>query len=487
MSKIIIRRMIALARHPALRLGLTFAVILLLRIQPNWTPLLDDLRIARSPSSAPAESVAAIMDAYTRQPWHAQRAAAAGMAALAAGKYEAAITTLNTAASLGRWTPELRIALGDAHNAMGNIDQAIAEWQIALPDRLDDSSLLTKLAVAYEKAARYPEAAAALRSLVAVQPNNAVAQYRFGVVLAVIDPPAAPAHLALASGLDPSVQPFAESLNRAVEAGLEVDDEAYTFGIIGYTLIGLREYPLAKAALLNAVTQRPDFAEAYAYLGLAEDYLGNDGTYAYQRSLDLDGELPAAHYLFGLHYRRLRDNTNAIASLKRAFDLDPSNAGVAAELGSAYTELGELTTAETWYVQAVNVAPDDPSFWLLLAKFYVEHDLKVDADGLLAAQKAVELAPDSAEANDTLGFAQYLNADFARAEENLLKAQSIDPNLASAYFHLGLLYLDTGRTAEAKQPLEAAIALDAGGPTAERAIQALARLGITAPPPTSTP
>ncbi len=102
----------------------------------------------------------------------------------------------------------------------------------------------------------------------------------------------------------------------------------------------------------------------------------------------------------------------------------------------------------------------------------------------------MELAPDSADAWDTLGFAHYLNDSRDLAEENLLKARELDPQLATVHFHLGLLYLDTDRSTDARQSLETAIALDAGGPVAEQAIRALARLGITALPtavPASTP
>ncbi|MEK7312503.1 MAG: tetratricopeptide repeat protein, partial [Chloroflexota bacterium] len=191
--------MISIVRHPALRLGIAFVVIFLLGIQPNWTPLLDDLRIARASSTLNTDSLNAILDAYARQPWQADWARAAALATLGAGDYESAITTITAAASLGGWTPELHIALGDAYNGTGDLDRAIPEWEAARPDRPADASLLTKLAIAYESKGRFEEAAGALRTLVALEPNNAIAQYRFGLMLSVIDPASAPAHLALAA------------------------------------------------------------------------------------------------------------------------------------------------------------------------------------------------------------------------------------------------------------------------------------------------
>lgn len=452
-------------------------LILVLKIQPNWLPLLQDLHTARAASFLTTEGLLAIQDAYARQPWNASRAEAAGLAALAAGEYEYALNAVEHAARLGGWTASLHIAAGDAANGLQNTASAIKHWEQALPNDLANTALLTRLARAYEAQAQYPEAAAVLRTLVALEPSNAIAQYRFGVVMSVIDPPTAPAHLSIAAGLDPSVQPFAESLNQAVAAGLDAKDEAYMAGVVGYTLIGLREYPLAKLSLLNAVTTRPQFAEAYAYLGLAEDQLGNDGRYAYHRAIDLNPDLSLAHYLLGLHYRRSSDNEKAIASLQRAFELDPSQAAAAAEIGSAYTEMGDLISAEHWYVQAVNVAPKDVDFWILLAQFYLDNDLKVDEVGLISAQTAVQLAPDSAAAHDALGFAYYLNAKHGLAEQSLLKAIELDNRNQRAYFHLGLLYLDSRRHDLARNALETAVAIDPENAVAGLALRAMARLG----------
>ncbi|HKZ70225.1 MAG TPA: tetratricopeptide repeat protein, partial [Anaerolineales bacterium] len=221
-------------------------------------------------------------------------------------------------------------------------------------------------------------------------------------------------------------------------------------------------------------------------LGSAEEELGNDGEYAYQKALALNNDLALAHHLYGKYQWRKGQIDQAIASFKTAFELDPSNPAVPADLGGLYAAQANLPEAEFWYRQAVQVAPDKSLPWLWLARFYVEYDLKVDGDGLLSAQKAVELDPESAPAHDVLGFAQYLNGDDQDAESNLAKAISLDPQLASAHFHLGLLLLDGNRIEEAKQSLDRALTLDAGGPIAERAIQALARLGITAQP-TATP
>ena len=112
-----------------------------------------------------------------------------------------------------------------------------------------------------------------------------------------------------------------------------------------------------------------------------------------------------------------------------------------------------------------------------MAQFYLDNDLKVAEGGLIAAKRAVELAPDSAAAHDVLGQALYLTAKFKESESTLLTANALDPESARVYLHLGLLYIEMKRPTEAKAALNAAANLDAGGPIAALAFKALARLG----------
>jgi tetratricopeptide (TPR) repeat protein len=468
----------------AFKIIATFTVILLFSIQPNWLPLQKDfaiMREAQKTNTFTVEARNAIYDLYDRQPWNADRAEAAGLAALASKDYKGAQAALAKAASIKGWSPSLHQAMGDAYNGLGDRKQAINEWETALKSKLNDPSLLSKLANGYESEARYPEASAVLRTLVALQPTNALARYRFGVVLSVLDPAQAGSHLAVAAGSDPKIKPFAESLIKALNAGLDTKDNAITAGVVGYTLIGLREFKLAKLSLTRAIEQRPDQADAYAYLGLVEDRLGNDGTYAYEQALKIDPKSSLAHYLYGQHFRRGGKNDRAISEFKTAFDLDPSNPATSAELGSAYLDKGDLQNAEAWYAQAVRIAPQEAEFWILLAQFYLDNDVKVAEAGLPSAKRAVELEPNSSAANDALGHALYLTRKFKESESTLLTANALDPESARVYLHLGLLYIEMQRPSEAKAALNAAANLDAGGQIAALAFKALARLGVPSP------
>ena len=459
---------------------ITFAVVLFLSIQPNWLPLQKDFALIREAQKAGKytnDTRNAIYDLSDRQPWNADRAEAAGLAALAAKDYKKAQASLQSAVALKGWTYSLRVAMGDAYFGLSDRRQAITLWETALKTKLDDVSLLTKLAIGYEAENRYAEASAVLRTLTTLQPRNANARYRFGVILAVLDPAQAGSHLAIAAEVDPKIKPFADGLNQAINAGLDAKDPAYTAGVVGFTLIGLREFKLARMSLAKAIELKPTFAEAQAYLGLAEDRLGNDGTYAYEQALKIDPKSSLVNYLYGQHFRRGGKNDRALEFLKKAFDLDPSNAGAAAEIGSALVDKGDMQNAEAWYVQAVRIAPNDVEFWILLAQFYLDNDIKVAEAGLATAKRTTELAPNSSAAQDVWGQALYLTGKYKEAESTLLTAAALDPESARVYLHLGLLYIEMKRPTEAQAALNLAATLDAGGPIAALAFKALARLG----------
>jgi tetratricopeptide (TPR) repeat protein len=124
----------------------------------------------------------------------------------------------------------------------------------------------------------------------------------------------------------------------------------------------------------------------------------------------------------------------------------------------------------------VTLAPGSAEFWLLLARFHADNDYKVVEQGLPAARMAAGLDSNSAPAADALGHALILTGDYVNAEKSLQKALQLDPNLANAYYHYGLLYIAQNKAEQANEALNHALALDPQGPVGSLALQALARV-----------
>ncbi len=125
--------------------------------------------------------------------------------------------------------------------------------------------------------------------------------------------------------------------------------------------------------------------------------------------------------------------------------------------------MGDYGQAEEWYLGAVEVAPGDVEFQRLLAHFYLDHLYRIEEGGLPAAQATVDLAPGDARAQDLLGWGLHLAGKPVEGSQVLLVALALDPDLVSADFHLGSLYLSTGRTGLARQHLQRAADLDTSG------------------------
>ncbi len=461
------------------KIAAALVAVLLFAPQPNALPLIQAVQrglAARDSGDLPT-AVAALSEAYTRQPWNAAFAYDVGRVELAAGQYEAAVQHLTLTARLSGWTPELRVLAGDAYFALADVDNALLHWQTAARDRPDDPNLRLRLADAYEASGKFSEAIDSLRYLAQANPQDAQTQMRLGRLLAVFEPQAALEPLERAAALDLALGPESSALTAAIRQGQAQADEAYLAASVGVALIRVENYPLAEAAFQRAVGFNRAYGEAYAYLGLAQDKQGKDGGPALEQAVALTPDSALAHSLLGLHYRRTGQNERALEALNHALELDPDNPDLAAEIAGAHAAQGDYETAEQWYQAATQMAPNDPGYALLLAQFYMENELKLPDAGLAAAQRAVELAPDSAAARDTLGFIYVLLGEEGGGEAQLRQALELDPALPAANYHLAVLLAAKDDREGAVQHYRRALELDPQGRYGNLALRALALLG----------
>ncbi|MGQ0602984.1 MAG: tetratricopeptide repeat protein [Anaerolineales bacterium] len=468
--------MTALKQNAALRLIALLAVLLVL--SPNAVPLAIPEAFQRAAlaerNGDAAAAASALNEAAQRLPNDGAVAYRSGMADLAAQRFNSAALRLQRAAELTGWTPALHLALGDALAGSGDRAGALAQWEAALQAAPTDDALLTRLAFTYEAEGDYERAIAAYAQRFQNGVTDPAMLYRLALLTAVTKPEDAVARLTVVTNVPSEYAPRAQALQRAIEAGLSEGDPAYTFGRVGYELIQFQDWALAEHALTQAVTLNPEYADAFAYLGLAQDAQNKDGEAAYQRAVDISADSPLAQYLFGLHYRKQGESAKALPYLQAAQQLDPQNPAIVAEIGGAYAAQGDFISAESWFNKSVELAPRDPQFWLLLARFYIDNEFKIAELGLPAARMAVGLDPNSALAADALGYALIISGDFVNGEKNLQRAVTLDPNLASAYYHFGLYYAIRNKGEEARAALNHALALDPQGNYGNLALKALA-------------
>jgi tetratricopeptide (TPR) repeat protein len=473
--------MTAAAKAPAASLARAAVVLLavaLLGAQPVVGRIAAAMTAAQTATERQDYTAAAdaLGEVAARLPYSAYAQHRAGLAVISAGRFDAAIRHLHTAAALEGWTTTRRIALGDAYLGQDDMPAAIGQWEQALADSPEDDALLVRLARNYEASGRYSDAVRVLNTLARLRGSDAAVYYRLALLSAASTPPEAPARLALVAEIDPALAPTVQVVLSAIQVGQATGDNAVVFAQVGRAFEELGEWRLAEEALSRAVALSPEYADAYVYLGLAQDMQGKDGLEAYERALALAPESAVAQFYAGLYWRRFGDARKALAHLEAAQRLDPENPAVAAEMGGAHASLGDLQAAEQWLSQAVMLAEHEARWWRLLARFALDHEYHVAEVGLPAARQAAGLEPDNAEGADLLGYALVVTGDLINGQKMLERAVALNPEAASTYLHLGVLYARLGQPAEAEALLNHALALDPQGLYGNLAMQALARL-----------
>lgn len=166
------------------------------------------------------------------------------------------------------------------------------------------------------------------------------------------------------------------------------------------------------------------------------------------------------------------DLTGAGRYYGEAVKLMPSLAPVQVKLGWVYQLEKHWADAEQAYLAALKINPNLPTLNNNLALLYSETK-KDPIKALSWAKKAVELNPEIAAFQDTLGWVLRSQGKLAEAEIILLKASEMKPESAEAYFHLGQVYLDQNKKKEAETAFRKALVIQKNYAPAHQALQGM--------------
>jgi DNA-binding helix-hairpin-helix protein with protein kinase domain/Flp pilus assembly protein TadD len=120
---------------------------------------------------------------------------------------------------------------------------------------------------------------------------------------------------------------------------------------LGYALFKLGKYEDAIAAFKQASTLKPKNAETYRNLGLSYKALGrwDESILAFQKAIELKPDQSTTYYNLGLVYKERMNNNSAIEAYKEAVRLKPEFAAAHYELGLSYLAAGDKTAAMEEY------------------------------------------------------------------------------------------------------------------------------------------
>jgi tetratricopeptide (TPR) repeat protein len=465
-----------------LRLLLLFVALLLLGLAPRPHAFDQALHQATRAiaDGSPLRSYQSILQGARLAPWRADLWELAGVYALQAGETDSAIEYLERASASASLSSQGWLALGSAYRQSGDLPAAIHAWEQAVDRHGPSAQALEFLSQAQLDQGDFPAAIDNLKALVGLKPQDARLMYRLGMLIATQDPPAAQSYLDQAGQLDQRYQPVAAGLRRAVLSARFAEDPTYTLLVTGRTLAALGEWSLASRAFQQATQSRPDYAEAWAYLGEARQHAGQgtlvlpdpgsgDGLAEIQKALALDPDSLAALTLLSMYYARQGSFDLALGALRKAITLDPGNLSLQVQLAHLLAASGELYQAKEAYLQVIQRAPQVPAYTRLLVQFSLDYDFEVAQTALPLARRLAGQYPNDPANLDSMAQVLIHRGDLVSAARFLERALVLDPRNAPGWLHLAQVWVLQGDRKGALEALDQVIALSPGSPESAQA------------------
>lgn len=400
------------------------------------------------------------------------------------GRHLEAWTAYLNAIRLGGSNDRLQAGLARLYLAQHSPDLAIGVLRPLLARRPAQADLWSLLAEAYHAQGERPDELKAWLSALETGLSDAQrqhAQSRVALLCLEVEAPCALAYMAQARyGPDRSLAQAAETMFDALERIATGQDTAAVRTRLGQALLDLGQTALARQEFARAVERDPTYALGYAYLGYAESLLGEaDAAQTHlEHAVEQLPQDPQPRLLLGLHYSHRGWWITARDVLFEAHRLDPTNPAICAAMAETYLQGSppDHAAAGYWLHAAVGNAPQEADFHLLLAHFYVDYGVEPFPRGVTVARVAVNLAPDNAEAHETLGWAYFLSNRFDWAVSSLKQAYALAETpgqQARIAYRLGEAYRAMQEMQKACPFYQQALDLDWNGVIGSRARQQL--------------
>lgn len=299
------------------------------------------------------------------------------------GRPVQALYQVEAIAALDGWTFEsLRLA-GDLWREAGDRTQALSYWQAAA--RMNaEPTILRDIAQTALELQDWASARDALDQIVSQSSQDRWANLQLGLLLSVIAPAEAAHSLTVAAGENAYASLAADVMDTLDEA-----DSMRTLHL-GRVLAEHALWSFAELAFSTAAEQG-HAPEAIAYTGFARDWQGKDGSGWIDRAVALAPDNATVRLLQGLHLRQNNAYDDSLQAMIMAVRLDPSNAVLYAELGTAYQLVGDYSQARRWIGEALALT-DDERYQRML------DTLTASEDQLLEMLSAATDQPDEATA-----------------------------------------------------------------------------------------
>ncbi|MDD2923024.1 MAG: tetratricopeptide repeat protein [Anaerolineales bacterium] len=453
---------------------IVFAIIILLALVFSAIIITGYAALAAAETALQSQDYRGAAESYIRASrilfWRGDLLEKIGIAASKQPDCPAAIDYLERA----KLAEQGQLALASCYYQIGDLTSAQKKFEEGA-SRYQTASFYEGLAFIYRAQKKWDEERGALENQIRLDMGNASAHYRLGVLLTILDSEIALPELLRAASLDPQFDPAAQTLRAALNLSAAQPNASRQWVTTGRALGLVEEWDLAIVAFEKSIALDSQNAEAWAWLGEAEQHRGREGRAELDRAVALDSKSSIVRALRGLYWDRRQNYRQALTEYLLAAEYDPQNPAWRASVGGAYSKTGDLVFALEAYQRATELAPNESEYWRLLALFCADNGAHVEDVGLPAAQKAALLAPNDPLALDALGYVYYSTGRYANAEKILSDAIERFPQHNPAHIHLALTYLAQGNRSSAFGELIHVRDADANGADGKLAEELIAK------------
>lgn len=222
-----------------------------------------------------------------------------------------------------------------------------------------------------------------------------------------------------------------------------------------------QEYGLAIALAFDALKSEHDYRDTWIILGHAflNENKWMDAQDALTKAIDLDANHPAPYFFRGIALKKQNKYAEALSDFEKASKMSfKPEIFIKQQMADSHFELNNLNKAFPLYKDVAFGDPSDIRIFVRPMAIAINH-LNKPEEALALARKAAEIHPDTAMAENLLGWAAVANNDLSSARDHFYNSIKIDPELAAAYLNLGALNEKEGDINSAMKNYEKAITI----------------------------
>jgi tetratricopeptide (TPR) repeat protein len=253
---------------------------------------------------------------------------------------------------------------------------------------------------------------------------------------------------------------FLEALEAIQDLLIAYPNDPLLLNISGACYAGLEQFDKAVQRYKQALSFKPDYAEAYNNLGIVFDNLNSlkDAVKSYISATNINPDYAEAYNNLGNTQYRLGQLDDAIQSYERALTINPNFNNAFNNLGMVLKDFGNLNESVRVYEKIIELNPEFAEAYNNLGVALIGLN-KID-DAVKNYYKALEINPEFAEACNNLGIAQRKNNQIKQAVKSFKKSVFINANYFQAHLNLASAFHEIGFLSHSVDSYQDAIAIN---------------------------